>query len=351
MIPVLDAILGQFSEDLGIDLGTANILVAVRGKGIVVREPSIISLNKKTKKIIAIGSGAKKMLGRTPASIETVRPLKEGVISDFDSTAALLSHFVKKIHDRPGKTISIPRPRMVIGVPSTISEVERRAVLAAAHEAGGRSVHLVEEPMAAAIGAGLSVWEPVGNLIVDIGGGTCEIASISLSGIVSGKCLKIGGDSMNRDIIGYVRSRHGLAIGEATAEEIKIVLGSAYPTAAEKEMIVRGRDLEKGLPKSIRMTSSQVREALTSSVSAIVSAIREVIEDTPPELAADIAERGIVLCGGGSQLLGLPKLISQETKMPVYVASEPLACVVLGCAKLLEDSELLKKIQMGVPAR
>lgn len=347
MIPIVDDILGRFSSDLSIDLGTANTLVHVRGKGIVIREPSIVTRHKKTKKIIAIGVDAKRMLGRTPASIEVIRPLKDGVIADFDITLAMLSYFVKKVHTVPGKKFSLPRPKVVIGIPSGISEIERRAVLDASKAAGARHTYLVEEGLAAAVGAGLPVTEGVGSMIVDIGGGTCEIAVVSLGGVVVGRSIKIGGDAMERDIINYVRTRYGLAIGERTAEEIKIALGSAYVGDVEKQMVVRGRDLEKGLPKTIKLPSSVVREALAPSVNIIVSAVCEVVEDAPPELSSDIAERGIVLCGGGALLGGLAKLISKETKMPVSLAREPLLCVALGTAKILENPELLKKVKLG----
>jgi rod shape-determining protein MreB len=345
---LLDDLFGKFSSDISIDLGTANTVVYVKGKGIAIREPSVVCRHKKTRKIIAIGADAKKMLGRTPVNIEVLRPLKEGVISDFDITLEMLSYFVKKIHSRPGKSISIARPRVVIGIPSGISEIEKRAVLDAARGAGARSAYLVEEGLAAAIGAGLPVTESVGSMIVDIGGGTTEIAVVSLGGVVVGKSIKVGGDTMDRDIINYVRTRYGLAIGERTAEEIKISLGSAYVGDVEKEMVVRGRDLEKGLPKTVRLSSVVVREALMPSLNLIVNAVREIVEDAPPELSADIAERGIVLCGGGAQLAGLAKLVSKETKMPVSVAREPLLCVVTGTAHLLENSDLLKKVKIGI---
>ena len=347
MVFIIDQILGRFSYDLAIDLGTANKLVHVRGKGGVIREPSIVAQHKKTKKIIAIGASAKSMVGRTPATIEAVRPLRDGVISDFDTTLAMLSYFIDKVHARPGRNITIARPKVVIGVPAQISDVERRAVLEAARAAGARSAYLVEEPMAAAIGAGLPGSEAVGSMIIDIGGGTCEIAVVSLSGIVVGRSLKTAGDAMNRDIVNYIRSRWGLAIGESTAEEIKLLLGSVLPFGVEKEMVVRGQDLEKGLPKSIRLTSGAVREAMTASVATIVNNVKEAVNDTPPELASDIAERGIVLCGGGSLIYGLPKLISQETKLPVSIAPDALSCVVLGCAKLLDDWALLKKVAIA----
>lgn len=347
MIPVLDNILGFFSLDLGIDLGTANTLVYVGGKGVVIREPSIVASHKKTKKIIAIGEGAKKMIGRTPLNILTVRPLRDGVISDYDTTLAMLSYFVKKVHKRPGQKFSLPRPRVVIGVPSQVSEVERRALLDVAAEAGAREAFLVEEPMAAAIGAGLPVDEAVGSMIVDIGGGTTEIAVISLGGIVVGRSLRLAGDTMDADIVSYVRTRYGLALGEKTVEDVKMMLGSAYPVQVEKQMVVRGQDLEKGLPKSIKLTSSQIREALAPTLNNIVDAIKDTIEDAPPELAADIVDRGIVLAGGGAMLAGLPKLVSLETKMPVSVAVEPLSTVVAGCAKLLESQDLLMRVQIA----
>lgn len=346
MISVIRNILGYFSSDLAIDLGTANTLVYVKNKGIVIREPSIVAQHKRTKIVMAIGTEAKKMVGRAPANIEVIRPLREGVISDYDTTEAMLSYFIKKVHTRPGKRMTIAHPRVVIGVPTQISEVQRRAVIDAAKSAGARSVFLIEEPIAAAFGSGLSINEPVGSMIVDIGGGTCEIAVVSLGGIVSGRSLKTAGDAMDMDIISYIRSRWALAIGEKTAEEIKILLGNAYVGSVDKQMVVRGRDLEKGLPKSIRVNASQIREALLPSFNKIVEAVNDVIEDTPPELSSDIAERGIVLCGGGSLIPGLLKLVSNETKMPVSVASEPLSSVVLGCAKLLGDQQLLARVKI-----
>ena len=347
MIPVVDHILGQFSRDLGVDLGTANTLIYVGGKGLVIREPSIVAQHKKTKQVIAIGENAKKMIGKTPLSIITVKPLKDGVISDYDTTLAMLSYFVKKVHRKPGVQFNFPRPRLVIGVPSQITEVERRAILDVASESGARVAYLVEEPMAAAIGAGIGVDEPVGSMIVDIGGGTSEIAIISLGGVVVGRSLKVAGDEMDRDIINYVRTRYGLALGEKSAEDVKLLLGSAYPMPVEKQMTVRGRDLEKGLPKSIRLNSTQIREALSPTISTIVDNIRDTINDAPPELAGDVAERGIVICGGGALIYGLPKLISAETKMPVTVAVDPLSCVVLGCASLLKNNELLERVKIA----
>ena len=351
MIPIIDSILGHFSQDLGVDLGTVNTLIHVKGKGIVIREPSIVAQHKKTQKIVAIGTEAKKMVGRTPPSIVIIRPLKDGVISDYDTTLAMLSFFVKKIHRTPGKKLTIPRPRIVIGVPSQVTEVERRALLDVVTDSGARESYLVEEPMVAAIGAGLPVDEPVGSMICDIGGGTCEIAVISLGGVVVGRSIKMAGDAMDVDIINYVRARHSLALGEKTAEEVKVLLGSAYPMDVEKEMLVRGRDLEKGVPKSIKLSSIQIREALSATITKIVASIKDTIEDAPPELAGDIAERGIVLCGGGALIYGLPKLISAETKMPVSVAKEPLSCVAGGCGLLLENYELLNKVKIAQSAR
>jgi rod shape-determining protein MreB len=346
MIPVIDNVLGYFSSDLGVDLGTANTLIHVAGKGIVIREPSIVALHKKSRRVIAIGVEARKMIGRTPLNITTVKPLRDGVISDYDTTLAMLSYFVKKVHKKPGFNISVPRPRIVLGVPSQVSEVERRALFDVAYASGAREAYLIEEPMAAAIGAGLPVEEAEGSMIVDIGGGTSDMAVISMGGIVTGKSLKVGGDAMDRDIVNYVRSRYGLALGEKTAEEVKILLGSAYPMQVEKQMVVRGRDLEKGLPKSVKLTSTQIREALAPTIKTIVDAVKDTIEDAPPDLAGDVSQKGIMLCGGGSLIYGLSKLIAQETKMPVVVATDPLYCVVVGCAKALGNNVLLKKVSL-----
>lgn len=347
MFSIIDNIFSGFSQDLGIDLGTANILIGVAGKGVVIREPSVVVRHKKTKKIIAIGSEAKKMIGRTPASIEVVRPMRDGVISDFDTTAAMLTYFVHKINASPGKKKLWPRPRMIIGIPTGISEVQRRAVLDVAMSAGAGSAVLVEEPMAAACGAGLPVTEPVGSMIVDIGGGTCEIAILSLGGIVCGTSLKIAGDAMDMNITSYVRTRFSLTIGERTAEEIKMLIGSAYPSSVEKEMVVRGRDIEKGVPKTVKISSVAVREALAGAVNTIVEAIRDCCRDAPSELASDVAQRGIFLCGGGALLAGFPKIISQETRMPTILADDPLTCVVLGTLALARDHELLKKVKVA----
>ena len=338
---------GLFSYDVGIDLGTANTLVLVTGKGIVVREPTVVAINKKSKDILAIGTEAKKMVGRTPSNIVAIRPLKDGVISDFEQTAAMLSYYIHKIHTTSHQLASlVPRPRVAIGIPSKVTEVERRAVSEAALSAGARKAYLIEEPMAAAIGAGLAIEDASGSMIVDIGGGTCEIAVISLGGVVVSKSLKVAGDEMDGDIVNYVRTRYNILLGEKTAEEAKIEIGSAYPNGEEKETVVRGRDLETGLPKSIKITSSQLREAISPSLSQITNAIADTIEETPPELVSDIVGKGIVICGGGALIPGIAKLIASETKMPTIIADDPITCVVRGCGKVLEDPALLEKVRI-----
>ena len=339
-----------FSHDIGIDLGTVNTLVAVRGKGIIIREPSVVAIHKKTKQVLAIGTEAKRMIGRTPAIIEAIRPLRDGVISDFDTTEAMLRHFIQKVHQTPSSTgwriPKIPRPRVVIGIPSGVTEVERRAVQDAAISAGAREAYLIEEPMADAIGANLKIEDPEGNMIVDIGGGTTEIAVISLGGMVLNRSLRIAGDELDLDIISYMRMRYGVLIGERTAEDLKIELGSAIPLAKEREAVVRGRELASGLPKSIKVTSTEIREALSGTISQIITAIHEVLEETPPELLSDVLERGIIITGGGALIRGLDKRISEETKMPVWVAEDPLTTVVRGCYKVLEDLDLLAKVKV-----
>ncbi len=286
---MLDFLFGLFSHDLAIDLGTANILVAVRGKGVIVREPSVVAMHKKTKKILAVGVEAKKMIGKTPASIEAIRPLRHGVISDFDATAAMLTHYIKLVHEKPQKFFpNIPRPKVVVGIPSGVTEVERRAVQEAALDAGARTAYLIEEPMAAAIGAGLPIQESKGSLIVDIGGGTTEMAVISLGGIVVNRSVRIAGDDMDEAIIGFARLKHSLLLGEQTAEEVKIAIGSAFPVAESAQTVVRGRDLESGLPKSIRLNSNEVREALADVVNQIIAELKSIIEETPPEFIGDI---------------------------------------------------------------
>lgn len=335
-----------FSHDIAIDLGTVNTLVAVRGKGIVIREPSVVAVHKKTRQPLAIGAEAKRMIGRTPAIIEAIRPLRDGVISDFDTTEAMLRHFIQKVHQSPGRFPKLPHPRVVIGIPSGVTEVERRAVQDAALSAGAKVAYLIEEPMADAIGAGLKIEEPEGNFVVDIGGGTTEIAVISLGGMVLNRSLRVAGDEMDQDIINYMRTRYGLLIGERTAEDLKIEIGSAISQKNETEAIVRGRELASGLPKSIKVSSSEIREAISGTINEIIDQILEVLEETPPELLSDILERGILLTGGGALVKGLDKKISDETKIPVFIAEDPLTTVVRGCAKLLEDLDLLAQVKV-----
>lgn len=339
---MLNQLFGKFSRDIGIDLGTANTLVYVRGRGIVINEPSVVAVNQKTSQVLAIGSEARKMVGRTPAHIVAIRPLVNGVISDFEVTEQMLRYFINKVNDR--KLSLTPRPRIVVGIPSGVTEVEKRAVHDAAMNAGAREVYLIEEPMAAAIGARLPVQEACGNVIVDIGGGTSEVAVISLGGIVVSKSLRIAGDRMNEDIIRYVRAHHNLLLGERTAEDIKINIGSAYELDQELEAIVRGRDLVTGLPKEIMITDSQIRSAMANSIKILVNAIKNSIEETPPELVADIMERGIILAGGGSLIKGLDKSVSEITQMPVRVAEDPLTAVVRGTGIILEDLESIREV-------
>jgi rod shape-determining protein MreB len=338
-------IFGLLSHDVGIDLGTANTLVWVGGKGVVIREPSVVARHKKSKEILAIGSSAKKMLGRAPATIETIRPLRDGVIADFDACAAMLSHYIKKVHESGTVIPQIPRPRVVVGIPSGVTEVERRAVAEVAISSGAREAHLVEEPMAAAIGADLPIEEPKGIFIVDIGGGTAEIAVISLGGIVLGRSIRVAGDEMDEAIVNYVRLKYSLLLGEPTAEEVKINIGSCVHEK-ERYIVVRGRDLEMGLPKSVKLSSSEIREALAPTIQEIVGNVADTLEETPPELIADVMERGVVMAGGGSLLPGIDKIINEATKMPVWIADDPITCVVRGCGKVLEDSVLLSKIRV-----
>ncbi len=328
------------SKDIGIDLGTANILVTVKGKGIVLKEPSVVAIDRKTGNILATGNEAKEMLGRTPEQIKAVRPLKDGVIADFTATQLMLKNLIAKV----GKRYSIGKPRVVVGVPSGITEVEERAVEEAVIQAGAKEVYLIEEPMAAAIGSSLDVSEPSGNIIVDIGGGTTEVAVISLGGIVVSHSLRIAGDELDEDIVNYVKREMNLAIGDTTAEQIKMQIGCALPLMTETEVEVRGRDLTDGLPRTEKINSTQVEEAMKESILKIVEIVKATLEKTPPELASDIMEKGIVLAGGGALIRNLDKLISTETGMPVYVAEEPLDCVVRGTGKTLEDLERLKTV-------
>ncbi len=346
---MLDKFWSLVSFDVGIDLGTVNTLVMVKGKGILIREPSVVAIHKKSKQVLAIGTEAKRMLGRTPLAIEAVRPLRNGVISDFDTTEAMLRHFIQKVHKNPGNNLKlpkIPRPRVVVGIPSGVTEVEKRAVQDAALSAGARQCYLIEEPMAAAIGAGLPIEEPEGNLIIDIGGGTTEIAVISLGGMVLNRSLRVAGDQLDQDIVNYLKMRYGLLIGEKTAEQIKIEVGSARPLKEEKETVVRGRDLSTGLPRSIKISSVEIREALTGTINQMIGTLAEVLEETPPELTADLLQRGIVITGGGALLRGLDKKMAEETKIPVYVADDPLTTVCRGCGRVLDDLDLLSKVKV-----
>ena len=328
------------NKDIGIDLGTANTLVTLRGKGIVLREPSVVAIDRKTNTVLATGEEAKEMLGRTPDTIKAVRPLKDGVIADFSATRLMLKNLIAKVCDR----YNVVRPRVVVGVPSGITEVEERAVEESVLSAGAKEVYLIEEPMAAAIGAGLDVAEPSGNMIVDIGGGTTEVAVISLGGIVVSTSLRIAGDELDEDIMNYVKRTMNLAIGETTAEQIKLQIGCAMPLMTDTPMEIRGRDLESGLPLTLVITSSQVQEAMAESISRIIDSVKQTLEKTPPELASDIMERGIVLAGGGALIQNIDKLISYKTGMPVYVAEKPLDCVVNGTERTIEDLERLKTV-------
>ncbi|HEX3030738.1 MAG TPA: rod shape-determining protein [Bacillota bacterium] len=332
---------GIFSRDLGIDLGTANCMVHVKGKGIVLREPSVVAIQKDTNKVLAVGLEAKQMIGRTPGNIVAIRPMRDGVIADFDITQAMLKHFMTKaLRNRA----SLVRPRVVVGLPSGVTAVEKRAVKEAAIQAGAREAYLIEEPMAAAIGAGLPVEEPTGNMVVDIGGGTTDVAVISLGGIVTARSIRVGGDEMDEAIMQHIKRTYNLMIGERTSEDIKIQIGNAYPLPKTEVYEVRGRDLVTGLPKNIQITSDEIYKALSEPVIAILEAIKLTLERTPPELAADIMDRGIVMAGGGALLRGLDRLIGEQTGMPVHVAEEPMSCVALGTGKALEDLDLWKRV-------
>lgn len=357
---MFDSIFSLFSHDLGIDLGTANTLVFIRGKGIAIREPSIVARHLRSKKIIAVGTEAKKMLGKTPGTIEAIRPLEHGVISDFDGATYMLSHYIKQVHEVGRRIPLLARPRVVVGIPSGVTEVERRAVWEAALSAGARECYLIEEPMAAAIGIGVSVFEPTGVMTVDIGGGTTEIAVISLGGIVVNRSLKVAGYDMDQAIVHYIRLKHGLIIGEKTAEEVKLKIGSAFSNAqktkaknekgdektAERVALVRGRDVERGLPRSLRITEAEIREAIGPVVNEIVDSVMEVVEETPPELTSDILEHGILLTGGGALIKGIDNVIIEKTRLPVTVVEDPLTTVVRGCAKLLDDPKLLSQVKV-----
>lgn len=326
------------SMDIGVDLGTANVLVYIKGKGIVLREPSVVAIDRDSNRVLAIGEEARRMLGRTPGNIIAIRPLREGVIADYDTTESMLSHFITKV---AGKNMFF-KPRIMVCIPSGVTTVEKRAVLEAATQAGARKTYLIEEPLAAALGAGLEISEPCGAMVVDIGGGTTDVAVLSLGGIVVSESLRIGGDKFDEALIRYVKKEYNIMIGERTAEEIKVNIGTAFPNGRSETMEVRGRDLISGLPKTIRVSSEETRDALQESISLIVHCVKTVLEDTPPELSADIMDRGIVMTGGGSLLFGLDKLIQQETGIPTYLAEDPLSCVALGTGKALDSLEALQ---------
>jgi rod shape-determining protein MreB len=338
-------LLGIFSLDIGIDLGTANTLVNVRGKGIVINEPSWVAIDKKTKEPKAIGAEAKEIAGRTPANIIAIRPLRDGVISEFEITEAMLEYFIGKAHEQ--SIVPIPSPRVVVGIPSGVTEVEKRAVLDAALAAGAREVRLIEEPVAAALGAGLPVNEPRGSMVVDIGGGTTEVAVFSMGGIVLSRSLRVAGDEMDQDIIAYVRNKYNLLIGERMAEKAKIAIGSAYPLWEEKTFTLRGRNLVNGLPESVEVSSIEIREALSSSVNTIVAAIKDAIDETPPEIIADLMEIGICMAGGGSLVHGLTERLTEELKIRVWLAEDPMTCVARGAGLVLEDYDNLRGLLVG----
>ncbi len=339
----IDSLLGRFSNDLAIDLGTANTLIYVKGKGIVANEPSVVAVQKDergVKRVLAVGKEAKQMLGRTPGNIMAIRPLKDGVIADFEVTEAMLRYFIQKVHNRK----MLLRPRIVIGIPSGITQVEKRAVRDSAHSAGAKEVYLIEEPMAAAIGAGLPITEASGNMIVDIGGGTTEVAVISLSGIVYSLSIRVGGDRMDDAIIQFIKRKYNLLIGERTAEVIKMTIGNTYPENEIRSIEVKGRDLITGIPKTVDISSEEAREALSEPINAIVEAVKVALERTPPELGADIVDKGIVLAGGGALLKGLDKLLREATGLPIIIADDPLSAVVMGAGKVLDQIGLLKNV-------
>jgi len=343
-IRLFNYILGLFSNDMGVDLGTATTLVYVKGEGVVLCEPSVVAIERGTSHVLAVGEEAKRMLGRTPGNIVAIRPMKDGVIADFEITEAMLRYFIKKVHNRR----VLVRPRIVIAIPSGITEVEKRAVKDSAERAGAREVFLIEEPVAAAIGVDLPIQEPRGNMIIDVGGGTTEIAVISLAGIVFSKSIRIGGDEMDEAVIEYLKKTYNLMVGERTAEDIKIKIGSAYPLEEEMSLEVKGRDLVAGLPKTVTITSEEVREALQEPLRAILEVTKMSLERTPPELAADLIEQGIMMAGGGALLRGLDKLISEETGLPVHIADDSMSAVVKGTGKVLDEIKYLKKVTVSI---
>ena len=335
--------MGVFTKEIGIDLGTANTLVYLKGKGVILREPSVVAVNNNTGQILAVGLEAKQMIGRTPGNITALRPLKDGVIADFETTQSMLRHFIRKVVGNS----PLARPRVVICVPSGVTEVEKRAVIDSAMTAGAKEAFLIEEPMASAIGAGLPVEEPSGSMVVDIGGGTSEVAVISLGGIVVSRSLRVAGDEFDDAIIHYIKKEYNLMIGERTAEDIKVKIGSAFPLEKEETYNISGRDLVTGLPKELKVSSEEIREALKEPVNAVVDSIKFTLEKTPPELAADIMERGIMLAGGGALLEGLDKLINKETGIPVFIAEQPMDCVVLGTGRVLEEIDVLSNVLLS----
>ena len=337
----LSDVLGWFSSDLAIDLGTATTLVYVRGKGITLSEPSVVAIDKQSNTVLAVGVEAKRMVGRTPGNIIAIRPIKEGVIADFAMTERMLEYFITKSHNRR----AFVRPRCIIGVPSRITEVEQRAVRESASQAGAREVYLIEEPVAAAIGAGLPITEPSGNMVVDIGGGTTDIAVISLGGIVCSESVKVAGDSMDDAIMSYIKRRYNLLIGEHMSERVKIEVGTAYPMEQAKTMMVKGRDMISGIPRTVVVNDSEIREALEDPIHSIVNALRTSLENTPPELAGDIIDKGVVITGGGSMLPGLATRFQEETNLPIITVEDPLTSVVYGVGKVLDEIELFKKVE------
>lgn len=339
-------LLGLFSLDIGIDLGTANTLVNVRGRGIVINEPSWVVIDRKTRRPVAIGAEAKEIAGRTPANIVAIRPLRDGVISEFEITEAMLEYFIGKAHEQ--SLVPIPSPRVVVGIPSGVTEVEKRAVYDATIAAGAREAFLVEEPTAAALGAGLPIAEPRGSMVVDIGGGTTEVALFSMGGIVLSRSLRVAGDEMDQDIIQYARNKYNLLIGERMAESVKLSIGSAYPLREEKTTTLRGRNLVSGLPEALEVSSVEIREALSGSVNTIVSAIKDAIDETPPELISDLMESGMCMAGGGSQLLGLTERLQDELKIRVWLAEDPMTCVARGAGRILEEYDTLKSLLVGL---
>jgi len=342
---VIDSIMELFTYDIGIDLGTANTMVYLRGKGIVVSEPSVVAINKKTKDIVSVGKEARQMIGRTPANIVAIRPLRDGVISDFDTTQAMIHHFIEKTHAYFGRGFKIPRPRVIVGVPSSVTEVERQAVIDAAKTAGARQVYIVEEAMAAAIGADLPIEDASGSMIVDIGGGTSDIAIFSLGDIVIDKTLRVAGDELDQDIVNYVREKYNILIGERTAEDVKISIGSASPLDEEKKVLIQGRDLLTGLPKTVEFSSVELRESMMATIDLITDAIKDAIEETPPELLKDLLASGIYIAGGGALIKGLDTYWQKELKLPIKIVDDPMSAVARGTAKMFDHIDLLDRVQ------